>query len=217
MKLKWMGHSCFLLTAKDGRTLLTDPFDETVGYDVPGVPADVVTCSHGHFDHHATASLPNGYTIVDQPGIHHTHGFVIEGVASFHDDQGGILRGGNIIFVFEIDGLRIAHLGDLGHMLSQAQCQKLENLDVLLIPVGGTFTIDNQQAAETVRRLAPKIAIPMHYKTRYLTFNVSDEHDYAKAFRHVYLYKDEIELSRENISEYPPVVIMEYGARPGRV
>lgn len=210
MTIQWLGHSCFLITAKDGRTLLTDPFDETVGYPVPGVPANVVTCSHDHFDHHATASLPNGYTIVDQPGVHHTHGFVVEGFMTFHDGEGGRQRGVNIVFKTEVDGLKLAHLGDLGHLLSPAQLQTLGEVDVLFLPVGGRFTIDAAQAAALVEQVKPKIAIPMHYKTRYLRMEISDERGFVESFDHTYLKKDTIELTPQTISDYPQVVVLEY-------
>lgn len=98
----------------------------------------------------------------------------------------------------------------MGHLLNEEQKKKLGKIDVLLIPVGGTFTLDNEQAAQTVRELSPRIAIPMHYKTEYLTFNVSDEHDYAESFPHAYLNRDEIEITPENIGDYPKVVILAY-------
>ncbi len=214
MKIKWLGHSCFLITAGSGRTLLTDPFDGETGYWVPGATADVVTASHKHSDHHATELLPGGFTLIDQPGVHHACGLVIEGIGSFHDDEAGLKRGGNIIYVTEIDGLRIAHMGDLGHQLSEAQLEKLGEIDLMLVPVGGRFTLDCEGAAKVVGSVKPRIAVPMHYMTEDLNAdrfeNVTDEKAFANAFEHRYLGENEMELTRENIGNHPEVVVMDY-------
>lgn len=212
MTIRWLGHSCFLITAQDGRTWLSDPFDGAVGYPVPCAPADVVTCSHKHSDHHATGALPEGYTLIDQPGVHHARGLVIEGIASFHDDQLGTVRGGNIIYVTEVDGLRVAHLGDLGHQLSEAQREKLGAVDVLLTPVGGHYTIDGEGAVQLTHALKPRVVVPMHYMTRELNAErfagVGDERVFVEQFEHVYLDGDELTLSRETIGSYPQVAVL---------
>lgn len=210
MKIKWLGHACFLITAQDGRTLLTDPFDETVGYPLPGVPANVVTCSHDHFDHHATETLPRGYTVIDDPGVHHSHGFVVEGITSFHDDQQGSLRGRNIIYVFEVDKLRLAHMGDLGHQPTPAMVEKLKDIDIMFMPVGGVFTLDGDQAAQAVEVLKPRLVIPMHYQTKQLNFHLSDETAFLAHFDYQRLEGDELEITPQNIGEYPPVVALTY-------
>lgn len=211
MKVKWLGHSCFLLTAADGRTLLSDPFDAEVGYPTPGETADVVTCSHKHSDHHAVDVLPTGFTLVDQPGEHHARGLVVNGIASFHDDQSGLKRGGNIIYVTEIDGLRIAHMGDLGHQLSEAQREMLGRIDVMLVPVGGTFTIDGMGAAELVRQVKPRIAIPMHFSAPGIDhdrFDISDERAFVDQFDHEYIDGAQIELTPETLDQFKPVVVL---------
>ncbi|MEA4898858.1 MBL fold metallo-hydrolase [Bacillota bacterium Meth-B3] len=215
MIIRWLGHSCFLITAQDGRTWLSDPFDSTVGYPVPCVSADVVTCSHKHSDHHATGALPAGFTLVDQPGVHHARGLVIEGIASFHDDQLGTVRGGNIIYVTEVDALRVAHLGDLGHQLSKSQLEKLGEVDLLLTPVGGYYTIDGEGAGQLTRALKPRVAVPMHYMTRELDAErfagVSDERGFVEQFEHAYLDGDELKITRETIGDYPQVVVLTRG------
>ncbi|MEG2389132.1 MAG: MBL fold metallo-hydrolase [Clostridia bacterium] len=211
MNIKWLGHACFLITAKDGRTLLMDPFDDTFGYPLPGVPANVVTCSHKHRDHHAIESLPYGFTVIDQPGKHHTCGFVIEGISCFHDDEQGLARGRNMVYLAEIDGLRIAHMGDLGHQPTAAMREQLQNLDVLLVPVGGTYTLDGDEAAAAVELLKPRIAIPMHYQTPLLNLKLDDEKTFVAHFPHQYLTTNQLELTRATLADYPPVVIMAYG------
>lgn len=213
MNIQWLGHACFLFTANDGRTLLTDPFDPSVGYTAPGVPVNVVTCSHDHYDHHGTESLPLGYTVIDQPGVHQVSGLTIEGISSFHDDEFGMLRGRNLIYRFTMDDLSVAHLGDLGHLPTETQCAQLEGIDVLLIPVGGTFTLDGARAADVVRMLRPRIAIPMHYKTRYLESRLSvlsEETDFTAQFEHRVMQGDTLTLTTDTIADYPPVVVLEY-------
>ena len=215
MNMKWLGHSCFLFTAKDGRTLLMDPFDATLGYPTPGEMANVVTCSHKHAAHHAIDVLPAGFTMIDQPGVHHARGLVVEGIASFHDDASGTLRGGNLIYVAELDGLRIAHLGDLGHQLSESQMEKLENIDILLIPVGGGLTIDGDGAAQVVRAINPRIAVPMHYKTHGFDadrIDITDEHPFVDQFAHEYLGANELDVTSERLSSLSPVVVFDAAA-----
>ena len=210
MKIKWLGHACFLITAQDGRTLLTDPFDETVGYPLPGVPANVVTCSHDHFDHHAIETLPLGYTVIDDPGLHHSHGFVVEGINSFHDDQQGSLRGRNIVYTFEVDKLKVAHMGDLGHQPSPAMIERLKGVDVMFMPVGGVFTLDGDQAAQAVNALKPRLVIPMHYQTRHLNFHLTDEQPFLNHFQYRRLTENELEVTPQSIGDLPPVVVMAY-------
>lgn len=210
MKIKWLGHACFLITAQDGRTLLTDPFDETVGYPLPGVHANVVTCSHDHFDHHAIETLPLGYTVIDDAGVHHSNGFVVEGISSFHDDQQGSLRGRNIVYVFEVDKLKVAHMGDLGHQPTPAMIERLKGVDVMFMPVGGVFTLDGDQAAQAVNTLKPRVAIPMHYQTRHLNFRLTDEQPFLRHFEYRRLEGNELEVTPQNIGDLPPVVVMAY-------
>src|SRR5665648_772517 len=149
MKIKWLGHSCFLLTAASGTTLLTDPYDTAAYRDTllyrsldepPGISPDVVTISHGHADHGNVEALSGTPEIVRTPRPRQAAGFSIRGIECFHDVEHGALRGENIIFLVEADGLTVCHLGDLGHELEPAQIEDIGAVDLLLIPVGGTFT-----------------------------------------------------------------------------
>lgn len=174
MKLKWHGHACFELTLDNGLTIVTDPFDETVGYPQCTVRADVALTSHGHFDHNCTSALRGNPRVIDRAGDWAISGAAISGVHSYHDPEKGTLRGENIIFCVEADGVRIVHLGDLGHMPeTDAQKDIIRNCDVLLIPVGGTYTITAQQAAELIKTYAPKAAVAMHYQNVYCKFNIA--------------------------------------------
>ena len=165
MKLESLGHACFLITNDQGKKLMCDPFDGHLGYPVPKRAADLVTTSHGHADHNYVAELPAGYQLIDTKDRVEKDGFVIYGVESCHDDKLGSLRGMNIIYVIEADGLRFAHLGDLGHILTVDQLAQIGDVDVLMIPVGGYYTIDAQAAAAVVAAVKPKVVIPMHYRT----------------------------------------------------
>ena len=164
MQIEWMGHACFLVTGSSGVKVLTDPFDEKVGYPLPKVEVDVVTVSHQHFDHNATQLLPGKPAVVEEPGRHTAAGIEIRGVASFHDPDRGAKRGTNTIFVISLDGLQICHLGDLGHKLSAEQVAEIGAVDILCVPVGGFYTIDARLARETVDQLKPAVVLPMHYK-----------------------------------------------------
>lgn len=164
MNIKWLGHACFKLTSEKGTVIVTDPFDESVGYPMPNVKADIVTSSHSHFDHNYFKAVKGNFDIVDTVGEHNIKGINIKGVNTFHDDEHGAKRGKNIVFVFDIDGIRVCHMGDLGHVLTEKQVEEIGPVDVLLIPVGGYYTIDAKQAVEVMNQLKPKITIPMHYK-----------------------------------------------------
>ncbi|HAA81713.1 MAG TPA: MBL fold metallo-hydrolase, partial [Thermoanaerobacter sp.] len=119
MNIKWLGHSCFKLTSEKGTVIVTDPFDESVGYPMPNVKADIVTSSHSHFDHNYFKAVKGNFDIVDTVGEHNIKGINIKGVNTFHDDEHGAKRGKNIVFVFDIDGIRVCHMGDLGHVLTE--------------------------------------------------------------------------------------------------
>lgn len=170
MEITWYGHSCFLIKDRNGKKLLTDPFDTTVGYCMPNETVDIVTVSHQHFDHNYTQALPGIPKIFDKPGNYTINDLSIKGIHSYHDKYNGAKRGENIIFVIEVDGFTICHLGDLGHMLTTDDFNQIGNIDVLLIPVGGNYTIDGEEAAKIAKKINSHIVIPMHYGTNALSF-----------------------------------------------
>ncbi len=188
MRIQWLGHSSFRITADNGFSIVTDPFDETVGYPMPTLPADAVTISHDHFDHNHAEGINGKPQVVRGSGRHSLEGrgavqaagIGLNGIASFHDNEQGRRRGRNTIFVIEMDGVRIVHLGDLGHRLTPEQIGQIGRVDVLLVPVGGTFTVDAQGAAEVVEQLDPRIVIPMHYKTDALSFPIDGVEPFLK-------------------------------------
>jgi L-ascorbate metabolism protein UlaG (beta-lactamase superfamily) len=172
MEITWYGHSCFLITDSKGRKLLTDPFDNSVGYSNLNVVVDVITVSHHHFDHNFTEGLPGTPAIVDKCGFFNIRDIQINGIPSFHDKVNGAKRGQNIIYVFEMDGFRLCHLGDLGHLLSEEDINKIGEVDVLFIPVGGNFTVDGKESATIAKRINSHLVIPMHYKTEAISFPI---------------------------------------------
>lgn len=164
MTIEYLGHASFKLTFKTG-SIVTDPFDKLeVGLKFPKVQADIVTVSHPHFDHNKIENVAGYKKVIEGPGEYDINGISIIGVSSYHDDKKGEERGKNTIFIFEAEDLRIAHLGDLGHTLSEKQMSSIGEIDILMIPVGGVYTIDDQKAAEVARLIEPNIIIPMHYK-----------------------------------------------------
>jgi len=165
MKITWVGHACFLIDGREAR-ILTDPFDEEVPYTFVESSVDIVTVSHAHFDHNAVHRVPGDHEVIDSVGDLDVSGVPVQGIASFHDDEGGARRGPNVLYRFVVEGIPIAHLGDLGSPLDSVQRAALEDVEILFAPVGGHFTIDAAQAAEIVRSLPNlRLVIPMHFKT----------------------------------------------------
>ena len=180
MKLKWLGHSCFELTLPGG-VIVTDPYDDSVGYPPLRVKADAVLSSHDHFDHNHFEAVTGNPRILNAPGVHEVCGAKITAVPAFHDEARGAKRGENLIHLIEAEGLRIAHLGDLGHQPdTDAQREALSDLDVMLIPIGGTFTITTPEAVKLIEAFRPRCAIAMHFKNRYCHFNISDETEFVR-------------------------------------
>ncbi len=165
MDITWYGHSCFRLSDR-GVTIVTDPPDDNMGYERPRIRADVVTISHEHPGHSNRVGFRGGPRFFDGPGEYEVKGVFITGIATYHDGRSGSVRGRNTVFLFEFDGMTICHLGDLGHVPTQAQVEALSAVDVLLIPVGGLHTIDPSRATEVISLIEPRLVIPMHYKTR---------------------------------------------------
>jgi L-ascorbate metabolism protein UlaG (beta-lactamase superfamily) len=167
MIITWLGQSCFKIQDKigaDGVTIVTDPFDKKYGLKVPNFEANIVTVSHDHDDHNNVKSLRGNPFVITTAGEYDVQGIMVEGVESYHDEKQGAERGKNIIYRIEVEDITIVHLGDLGHVLDDKQLEKLVGADILLVPVGGKYTIDAKKAVEVVSQVEPRIVIPMHYK-----------------------------------------------------
>lgn len=164
MDINYLGHSSFRIKTKTG-TIITDPFDpDMVGIKYSGVTGDIVTVSHDHADHNAISKVAGFKKALVGPGEYEILGISILGYQTFHDNEKGEKRGKNTIYVYEIEGMRILHLGDLGHILSEELVNELGDIDILMVPVGGSYTIGPKEAQEIVLRLEPYFVIPMHYQ-----------------------------------------------------
>lgn len=164
MDITWYGHSCFRLSER-GVVVVTDPPSDDMAYARPRIRADVVTISHEHVGHNNRIGFRGGPKFFDGPGEYEVKGVFITGIATYHDGRRGANRGLNTVFVFDFDGVSVCHLGDLGHVPTQAQMEALTDVDVLLIPVGGLHTLDASKATEVISLIEPRLVIPMHYKT----------------------------------------------------
>jgi len=166
--LRWYGQAFFSLTRSDGLTVAIDPFKE-MGYPMPkDLRADVVLVTHGHFDHANTDIIQGSPTVLkaeEAVGSHTAKGIAFVGTATFHDEEGGAKRGRNTVFSFQLAGVRFCHMGDIGHLLTEEQRRSIGEVDVLMVPVGGFYTIPVEKVDRLIGQLSPKVVIPMHYKT----------------------------------------------------
>jgi L-ascorbate metabolism protein UlaG (beta-lactamase superfamily) len=213
MKVRWLGHACFLLTSDSGLRIITDPYTPGVfglEYAPPAEAADIVTVSHDHADHNNVAAVKGSPQIVQGVGSHEAKGVRFKGIATAHDETSGRERGANTIYCFALDGINVCHLGDLGHDLSDQTAADIGAVDVLLIPVGGNFTIDAAIANGICKKLAPKVIIPMHFKNaRCPTFPVAGVEDFAQERQQVKTIPDsEIELKKEQLPSGTETMIL---------
>ena len=165
MNIRWYGHSCFMLTDSNGVRILTDPYGSHIGYELPELSADGVTISHEHLDHNNISPVISNTTIIRSPGEYEVKGVRIIGIETDHDSVGGALRGKNTMFIYEMDGMRVLHCGDLGVIPPQETIDKVGHIDVMMVPIGAIYTIDDFEARELANIIKPKVVIPMHYKT----------------------------------------------------
>ncbi|MGB2695263.1 MAG: MBL fold metallo-hydrolase [Dehalococcoidia bacterium] len=164
MEITWLGHSCFRIRGRDA-VVVTDPCDKSTGYSIGKPTAEIVTVSHDHQGHNNVGAIAGTPRVVQGPGEYEISNVLIMGVPTYHDGEKGQQLGKNTAYVFEIDDIRVCHLGDIGHVPTAEQAEELSGVDVLLMPVGGNSTIGASAAAETVSLLEPKLVIPMHYQT----------------------------------------------------
>ncbi|UCE26751.1 MAG: MBL fold metallo-hydrolase [Candidatus Coatesbacteria bacterium] len=178
MKIKWYGHATFGITTDSGVRIITDPyvsgsFDGKVKYPPITDEFDIALQSHGHDDHAGADKLPGEPMVVEGPGAHDAKGIEFKGVKTYHDPRGGAERGENTVFTFETDGVRVCFCGDLGHALTPEQATEIGNVDVVLVPVGGYFTIDDKEAWSVVDALDASVVVPMHYTTEHVDFHIA--------------------------------------------
>jgi len=210
MKIKWLAHAAFLITAGDGTRIITDPYEtsESLRYGEITEAADIVTVSHEHGDHNNVGAVKGNPQVVK--GDAEAKGIKIRAVATAHDDKSGGERGPNTIFCFEIDGIRVCHAGDLGHLLSAKQVAAIGPVDVLMVPVGGFFTIDASAATKVCQQLNPKVIIPMHFKTEKLAFPIQDAEGFLEGKDNVTRAAgSEIELTKDTLPASPQIILLQ--------
>ena len=212
MKVKWLGHACFLIISDKGLRIVTDPYTPGVGgvgYAPVNEAADIVTVSHEHFDHNDAHKVPGKPEVVKGSGAKNVKGIEVKGVATHHDDSHGKERGDNVVYCFSVDGIKLCHLGDLGHRLSKEQIAEIGAVDILFVPVGGFFTIDAKMARRVCDDLKPKVIFPMHYKTPKLEFPVAGVEDFIEGKKNVkQLDSTEIEFQSSKLPDATEIVVL---------
>jgi len=199
LKIRWFGHSFFLVMSGN-KKIVFDPFDDSVGYPLPQVEADLVVISHDHSDHNNVSVVQGHPEIIKEPGVYEKNGIKLEIFSTFHDEVGGQKRGKNNVARLEAEGIYLIHAGDLGIVPSDEELSPWKPVDILLLPVGGIFTIDAQGAQELVYKLSPRLVIPMHYRTKYTKFELNSLEPFLQGFREVKrLGSSEIEITSETL------------------
>jgi len=179
MEISWLGHSCFIIKGK-GTTVITDPCHPDSGYSLNKPTADIVTLSHLHPSHSYVEGIANNPKQIKSPGEYEIGGVFITGVATFHDNERGTIRGKNTIYLIEMDGITLCHLGDLGHRLAPAMIEELGVVDTLFLPIGEASPLPIDIAVEIVKQINPHIVIPMHYKIDSAVANLSPVDKFLK-------------------------------------
>ena len=210
MEITWFGHSCFRIKGRDV-IILTDPCAPSTGYTVGKLQADIVTISHAHPGHNFIDTIQEGYRIISGPGEYEIKDTYVTGIPSFHDNDGGKKLGKNTVYVIEMEGVTLCHLGGLGHDLTPEVIGEVGNINVLFVPVGSHSSIGSTVAADLVRNLNPGFVIPMHYKTA----AEKTELEFPEKFLKELGYKElvpqaKLVVTRTNIPSSTQVVLLDY-------
>ncbi len=214
MKLEWLGHACFYITTDNNTKILLDPYNDMHGYSLPdNLEADIVTISHEHKDHNCTSKIIGDYTLINTVGSFIEKDVEINGVQTFHDSENGATRGLNTVYNITVDKINICHLGDLGHFLTNEKIDEIGEVDILLVPIGGIFTITSEEARTVVKQLRPKIIIPMHYKTMALAeykFNLDTVDAFLEKSNIPVEHMKLLELSGELTDKSAKIITLDY-------
>ena len=212
MKIRWLGHSSFLVTADDGTRIITDPYGAypDLHYAQIEGPADVVLVSHKHGDHFG-ARVKGNPRLVTGGGQKKEKGIEFKGVEVYHDTSQGSQRGTNTVFCFTVNGVRLCHLGDLGHLLSGPEIAEIGPVDVLMVPVGGFYTIDASTAGKICDQIKPKVIIPMHYRNEMCSFPISGVDEFLKGKANVKrLNTSDLELKAGQLPQETDIVVLKH-------
>ncbi len=209
MKITWFGQACFLIET-DEVAVVTDPFDPKIGLTLPkDLKANIVTVSHQHMDHNNVSAVGGNPSVISKSGTTTVKNITFIGIDTFHDNEGGSKRGSNIIFKFTLDGMTIAHLGDLGHILTDMQALELRGVDIIMIPVGGGPTINVEIATKIVDKIQPKIVIPMHYGVKGLGFPLDPVELFTEKMALPVKKIDVLDIAESLLPPKPEVVVLD--------
>ncbi len=186
MQIIWKGQSCVQLIAsrikQDPVKIVIDPYQDSVGFKLPSLEADIALVTHDHEDHNNLAGLKGDPFVISNPGEYEAKGIFIKGISSYHDEAEGEKRGHNTIYTIEAEDMKVCHLGDLGQPeLTPKQVEAIGSIDILFIPVGGVYTIGAKEAAKVISQIEPKVVIPMHYAIPKLKYKLEGVEDFLKA------------------------------------
>ena len=216
MIIQWFGHSSFLIIASNGTKIITDPYNpgaygETFTHKPIEIPPDIVTVSHDHADHSYTEGLPGQFSIISKPGSTIVKGITFKGIETYHDAEEGSTRGKNVVFCMSIDSVRICHLGDLGQMPTPIQAEHIGSVDILMIPVGGHFTIDAEEADRVIDLLHSKIVIPIHFRNDKVNFPIAPVDEFLRGKQNVRTFNSSgFEISKEMLPEQREIVVLKH-------
>ncbi|MGB8707041.1 MAG: MBL fold metallo-hydrolase [Dehalococcoidia bacterium] len=210
MDITWLGHSCFRIKGKEV-TVITDPCHPSLGYSLSRLQANIVTLSHFHPGHSYTQAITGEFKVIKGPGEYELKETFITGIATWHDAVQGQKLGKNTVYLLEMDSITLCHVGDLGHLPDSELIEDMGDIDVLFLPVGGVSTIGGSTAAEIVRRLTPKVAIPMHYKTPALKKDLEPVDKFLKeAGVKEKVSQPKLSVSRSNLPTSTQVIVLDY-------
>ena len=210
MEIRWSGHSCFSIKEK-GKVIVTDPYGPELGYSPLKLSADIVTVSHFHPGHSFVEGVATNPRQITTPGEYEIGGLFITGIATFHDNENGEVRGKNTVYLLELGGMMLCHLGDLGHRLTPQLLEEIGSVDILFLPVGEGSTFSVNLAVETVRALEPRIVIPMHYKTQALNRELEVVDTFLKKIGTKEMEaRSSISLSQSSLPSNTEVIVLTY-------
>lgn len=207
LQIRWHGHSCWEITNEI--TLVTDPHDgKSIGIPAPSTLGDIILVSHNHYDHNSGVKIveKDDSKIVTDGRKRNIENAEITGFDSYHDEVDGAKRGKNIMFKFTIDGIRFCHLGDLGHELDIETVEKIGEVDILFIPIGGTFTVNDKQAWSIIKKIKPRIIVPMHYKIGGLSLPIAGIEPFLEQSKYKVIHVgNEIDIEKEDLPTEPEI------------
>ncbi len=216
MKIKWYGHAAFQIITEKGIRIIIDPYESgsfsgALSYGKIEDEADIVLTSHDHADHNYIKDIKGKYKHISKAGDHEIKDVKIKAIPCFHDSLGGKKGGSNLIFVITVDGLSLVHMGDIGHALDPELLKKIGEIDILLLPVGGFFTIDAAMAQKIMNDIKPHVTVPMHYKTQKCNFPITPVEDFTKNQANVHVLKEaSFVIKKETLPQEPEIIVLQY-------